>query len=732
MLKSSPTCCSFCGLPLRNEDERTSAFSRLRLGDSPSAKPQAAAADEDSQPLYCCFGCRFAAGVTRSGGEQGAAGWSLTCLGVSIFLSMNVMVFTMALWTQDFYGPDAADPTSTLLRGLFRHLALLFALPVLLLLGWPLFDSAVQGMTRGVYSTDLLLLLGVLASYLYSVASVIRDAGPVYFEVGCMVLVLLTLGRWLEATGRLRTREAVESLQRLLPERVRCLRDGVEVMLPAAELQIGDEVRVLPGERVACDGVVLHHPATLDEQMLTGESRPIIKEIGDPVYGGTLNLESDFVLRATAIPGQGTLGRIVELVENAGRTKGRYERLTDRVSTIFLPLVVVVAFTATTFHALRGGIDSGILAGLAVLVIACPCALGLATPMAVWTALGTAARSGVLFRSGEAIETLADVRTVLFDKTGTLTTGEPVVAEFVLHASEDAVSVLHEASRLAAGSNHVFSRAIRRFAGNAATTEQSVHTRPGRGLFSVRSDGDNSYLGSPQLMEEANLLAEGEASCAIREAMDGGQPLTCVGWAGAVRGVFVFREDLRPGAVEAVTALCQLGVEVRVLTGDHRRRAAVIAETLGVPVEGELLPADKLRAVDEARRHGPTAMVGDGVNDAPALMRSDVGVALGCGADVTRDCAAVCLPGDDLLRLPWAVELARRTVRVIRGNLFWAMVYNVIGIAIACSGSLSPVFAAFAMVVSSFLVVTNSLRLRDGVESQRFGEVSLNADRPGG
>jgi heavy metal translocating P-type ATPase len=406
------------------------------------------------------------------------------------------------------------------------------------------------------------------------------------------------------------------------------------------------------------------------------------------------------------------LERLIHLVRAARRSKGHYERLADRVSAWFLPAVVVTALAAMVYHGTRLGMEAGLLTALAVILIACPCALGLATPLAVWTALGQAARAQVLFRSGEALERLAGVQVILLDKTGTLTTSTSVVQDFNVDDSADRIDVLSHAARLAAGSTHEYCLAILRYvrqrvADYAPGVSAELRTLPGRGI----TDG-KGFLGSCRWMKENSLAIPAQLGRALEEALRAGRSLTCIGWEGKVRGVFVFREELRLEAAEAIVRLREQGMAMAVLTGDHRNRGAAIGRELGIRVEAELLPGDKVAAVEQAQRTlGPTAMVGDGLNDAPALARSDVGIAMGCGADVARESAAVCLLGNDLQRLPWAIELSRRTVHVIRQNLFWAFFYNILGVGLACTGYLNPILAALAMVLSSFLVVTNSLRL---------------------
>lgn len=697
--------CDYCGLPVP-----------LPLWRS---APVAAA------PQFCCYGCRFAAAVTHSKGPEGAVTGLLARLGLAIFLTMNVMVFSMALWSEDFYGADsiAAPAWIGSLRGVFRYLSLIFSLPVLLILGGPLLEEAWHAVRRGRMTTDLLLVIGIAASYVYSAIAVVRDMDPVYFEVGCMVLVLVTLGRWLEAHGKLRTTAAIESLDALLPKQARVLHDGHEERVPLHVVTPGDAVLVLPGERIPCDGVIVRDRASIDEQVLTGESQPVSKSLGDLVWGGTLALDGGIVLEAGSRPSEGALARLIEHVREATLAKGHFERLADRITSWFLPTVVLIAFGAFLWHATYHGIDRGILVGLAVLLIACPCALGLATPMAVWAALGHAARSQVLFRSGEALERLATIRAVRFDKTGTLTTGAPAVASFVAGIHEDGEIVLSRALALANVSNHTYGRAIAEFAEAGSpnrSTVAGIQYVPGCGMHAHHvEDGATLYLGNPGWLQQKYLACPRELAEAIEQARNEGQALCCVGWGERIRGVFALHEQIRPEARTALLQLQGMGLDLAVLTGDHATRGQALAAELGVPVQAELMPEDKVAAVERARHEiGPVAMVGDGINDAPALARSDVGIALGCGADVTRDAASVCLLGNDLTHLAWAMALARQTVRVIRGNLFWAFAYNVIGIGIACSGRLNPVVASLAMVLSSGFVVANSVRLAGASHSQ--------------
>jgi len=508
---------------------------------------------------------------------------------------------------------------------------------------------------------------------------------------------------------------------------------------------VGDLVQVLAGQRIAVDGRIHTGRASIDEQIVTGESTPIVREAGDTVRAGTMNLDGDLTIRATEVGSDTTLGRLVALLEEAKRARGRYERLADRAVAVFLPLTIILSLVAFGLGFFRGGADEAIMSALSVLLIACPCALGIATPMGVWVAFGRAAEHGILFRHGEAIERLAGVRTFCFDKTGTLTTGIPEVTTFVerIDDEEDAdeqesagrtghgMAVeteqrpqqqrsLHEqalsvASGLGAMSRHLSSQGVAAYARRAGVEPApvfNIRTIPGRGLEGQAAIGE-ACLGNAKLMRQRGLLFDERTGQAMQGAIEQGCTIACVGWDTSVHGVFGLREHIRPEAKPAIKALQSLGARVIVLTGDHQGRGREIAEALGVTTHAELEPHEKVRWIETFRREvGPVAMVGDGLNDAPALSAADVGIALGCGADVTRESADICLLGNDLNVITGLLGLSRMTVRTIKLNLFWAFFYNVIGLSLAVCGRLSPILAAIAMVSSSLLVVANALWLK--------------------
>jgi heavy metal translocating P-type ATPase len=679
--------CDFCGLPVYGQ------------------------IDEDDA-VYCCYGCRFAASVAAADGDEGRARWAMTRLGIAIFFSMNVMVFTMLLWSQ------SAAPTDRLAGvwyDLARYACLIFTLPVVMLLGTPLVDDAMAELRRGQASLSLLLCVGVAASLAHSVWSLVAGGGHVYFEVACTILVAVTLGRWLEATGKLKTTAALRGLQQLLPDTVRLLKDEGEHLVSATQLEAGDRFRVLPGERIAADGEIVRHDAAIDEQAVTGESLPVVRRPGERVISGTLVLDGPLEIRALAPAGEGTLARVIAAVTQAISDRPRHMRLAETISRWFLPAVATIALGSFAFHAYCGQPTTGLLAALSVLVIACPCALGLATPMALWAAVGRAAQAGVLLRDGDALSSLASAKTFCFDKTGTLTSGEASVEKFCYEKGGNETSLLGVARALSRSSNHPLAAAVGRFAdariGGPAADARNLRVCPGRGI-SGHTDGvaATTFLGSRAWMIECGQHVPREL-IPVLNSVDDCAAETLLAWGGHVRARFAIREDIRPKVAETVASLKMLGMECVILTGDQPARARALAARLGLNYQAALLPKAKWDTVRALKRNGSVIMVGDGINDAPALAVADVGIALGSGTDISRNSARVCLLGNDLSRLPWLVRLARQAESTICWNLIWAFAYNVAGIGLAAIGWLHPVVAAIAMGISGSLVVAHSLSL---------------------
>ncbi len=725
--------CEFCGLPV--------------------SAARGVVAERNPQPVFCCFGCEFASEVTRSSGAEGASRVLLLKIGFAAFCTMNVLAFTMVLWSHDVY-PGTDDLRAAVLDDVLRYLGLLFSLPVWLILGQPLLLSAISSLRRGIPATDALVCLGVIAAYGFSIISTWRGAGAVYYEVACVVLVLITLGRWLESQGKLHATSALDDLGRLLPETVRVRTGETELSMPLDEVRIGDRILLNPGDCIGVDGVITTGRAHVDQRLLTGESCPVEMRAGDSVRAGAFNLDGHLELRATSTAADGSLGRLVRSLREARQRRGTYERLAENMAMWFLPLIVAVSFAAAGWHGWYSGIETGVMTGLAVLLIACPCALGLATPLAVWTAFACAVRHQVLFRSGEAIERLAGIKALAWDKTGTLTTSEPSVETVIWSLDPAPFDFQSHLLALAARSNHPFSHALvqswGRFPGRAAETLE-VNEYPGRGMVGQCPNGKLFCLGSQQLVDDLGFTWPAELRASWQQLIADCKSVIIGAGDGVVQCVIVIAETLRPGAADTIYQLQILGIHQQLLTGDQAPRAARLVEQVfatrrlaGRPQSlnprnsyrqllgsftflAQLSPSQKAAAVNSLRtEYGPVAMVGDGVNDALALTESDVGISLRSGTDISRDSAAVCLFGEDLRRVPWAIEYAQLTVRIIRQNLAWAFGYNTVGVALAATGYLNPSLAAFLMVGSSAVVIANTWRLHRGL-SDLPGEVPSRA-----
>ncbi len=576
------------------------------------------------------------------------------------------------------------------------------------------YRSAWKALLAGAGNMDTLVALGTTAAFGLSLWEIAAGRnGHLYFEASAAVIALVRLGKWLESRARRQAGEAIRALERLKPERARVRRDGVEHDIAAADLRQGDLLLVRPGERIAADGIVREGIGSADESLLTGESLPVPKEPGSRVVGGALNGEALLLAEVTATGAESQLARMVRLVEGAQAAKPPVQRLVDRVSAVFVP--VVVGLAAATFAGwwLAGaGAETAAVNAVAVLVIACPCALGLATPAAIMVGTGVAARHGILIRDPAALEQARAIRTVVFDKTGTLTAGQPEMVALHPAPGESADAVLRLAAALQAGSEHPLARAVLARSGTIGLRPaDGVRALPGRGLEGT-VEGRRLQLGNLRLMRDAGVDPAPLADAARALEADG-RTVSYLAEGSRLLGLFGFGDAVKPGAAEAVRELRARGLRIVLLTGDNQGAADAAARALGIDeVRAEALPGDKIALIEALRAQGPVAMVGDGVNDAPALAASDLGLAMATGADVAAAAAGITLMRGDPRLVPAALDIAARTFRRIRQGLFWAFAYNVIGIPLAAAGLLSPVVAGAAMAFSSVSVVGSALLLR--------------------
>ncbi|OYW25862.1 MAG: copper-translocating P-type ATPase [Hydrogenophilales bacterium 12-63-5] len=599
-------------------------------------------------------------------------------------------------------------------------LQLALATPVQFWLGARFYRAGWKALRAGSGNMDLLVAVGTSAAYGLSLYLLLTQAGAMhlYFEASAVVISLVLLGKWLEARAKRQTTEAIRALQALRPTTARVRLDGVDRDMPIDAIRVGDMVVIRPGERVPVDGEVTEGESQVDESLLTGESLPVDKQPGDMVTGGAINAQGVLVARTTAVGTETTLARIIRLVENAQAAKAPIQRLVDKVSAVFVPVVMGIALvTFVAWWAWGGNAEQAILNAVAVLVIACPCALGLATPTAIMAGTGVAARHGILIKDAEALELAHKIGTVVFDKTGTLTDGTPHVAAYLAADDRDKNRVLAIAAGLQAGSEHPLARAVLEESTARAIPPQPARAQqalPGRGIAGEVA-GETWWLGNRRLMNENGVdTAALDAKAAEHEAAG-----RSVSWLARARdhhalGLLAFGDAVKPSAAAGVARLREQGITTVMLTGDNRGAAEAVARELGLDnVLAEVLPADKAAHVSQLKTTGTTvAMVGDGINDAPALAAADVGIAMSSGSDVAMHTAGITLMRGDPALVADAIDISKRTYAKIRQNLFWAFVYNVVGIPLAAFGFLNPVIAGAAMAFSSVSVVTNALTLK--------------------
>ena len=620
-------------------------------------------------------------------------------------------------------GPMVGLPVPALSPGANALLQLALCTPILFA-GSNSYVNGLRSLSHLSPNMDSLVAIGTGTAYLYSVYQTFWGGGHLYYETAGMLIAFILLGKTLEAVAKGKTSAAIKQLMGLQPKTARVLRDGEEVEVPVDEVEVGDRVRVRPGEKIPVDGRITEGNSAVDESMLTGESLPVDKYPGDTVIGATVNKTGSFWFEATRVGSETALAQIVHLVEQAQGSKAPIQNLADRISAVFVPTVVgiaVLAFLAWMTPA-DAELPMALSAFVAVLIIACPCALGLATPTAVMVGTGMGAELGILIKGAEALQRTGDIQAVVFDKTGTLTRGEPELTDAVPLGSVSGGELLALAAAVEAGSEHPLGEAVVRAArdrGLDLPAAEGFQAEPGKGVAARVGDrevrvGTDRYLAEsgidPQALADEKERLEGEGKTALCVALDG-SPV----------GLLAVADTVKEHSAAAVAGLKQRGVQVVLLTGDNRRTAAAIGRQVGIErVLAEVLPADKAREVQALQAEGLiVAMVGDGINDAPALTQADVGIAIGSGTDVAIESADIVLVRDDLRDVVRAMALSRFTMRTIRQNLFWAFAYNSIGIPLAAGAFypftgwlLNPMFAGAAMALSSVSVVSNSLLMR--------------------
>lgn len=651
---------------------------------------------------------------------------------VGLLLTVPLFVLSMAndfgLLSDIFLDPNHLAHGNRHPAAWFLWLMFAFATPVQFYVGWQYYVGAYKSLRNGAANMDVLIAMGSSAAYFYSLPILFGWlSGHVYFETAAVIITLIVLGKFLEARAKGRTSEAIKKLMGLRPKTARVIRAGVEADVPIDEVRVADVVVVRPGERLPVDGVVIEGKSTVDESMLTGEPLPVEKRPGVAVVGGTINKQGSFTFEATKVGRDTALAHIIKLVEEAQGSKAPIQKLADQVSAVFVPIVIVIAaITAVAWYLITGNFAEALIHAVAVLVIACPCALGLATPTAIMVGAGRGAEMGILFKSAEALQRAGNLKTVVLDKTGTITRGRPTVTDIVTgygpfegNTPLTDNQLLQLAASAEKASEHPLGEAV-----VAAATERGLALEPVANFNAIVGKGLSAYvagrdvlIGTARLIEERGLALNGLSEKVTQLQAEAKTPML-VALDNNVAGLIAVADSVKDGSTEAIKQLQHLGLEVVMLTGDNQKTAEAIGREVGVNrVIAEVLPGEKaaqVKRLQSATNHEPSAiaMVGDGINDAPALAQADVGFAIGTGTDVALAAAPVTLMSGDLRGVPRAVRLSKAVLSTIKQNLFWAFFYNIILIPAAALGFLQPVLAAGAMAFSSIFVVSNSLRLR--------------------
>ena len=660
---------------------------------------------------YCCYGCYLLHAITGTKGEEARPTLFLARLGFAAFLAMNAQVFTWALYGQDLPFLFPVEPEA---RQTINYVVFVLSLPVYLLIGIPFLRNAVREIREMAPGVDSLIAIGTTSAFVYSIYSTFTGSLSIYYDTAVMVLVLVTFGRYLEASARLRAKDALGKLASAAPIRAHLILDGSEREVPANAVPMGAHVRVLPGEHIPVDGTIVQGESSVDESILTGEANPVAKRAGERVLGGSVNHEGCLLVQAGGVAGGMYLSQLHHLVEEIQRSRSPSQEMADRISRYFTPSVVLLAILTSVAWWVHAGASTGFLTGLSVLLIACPCGLGIGATLASSIGYAGAARRGVIVRSFPVLEKVGKTNIVFIDKTGTLTEGKPRVASLLLKNGQERTvdEVLSLVASLEAHSEHPTAKAILEYAtSRVVRTWRVIEVRnvTGSGLSGLVEDdrGNQIRVG----ISKEPLDADGmnfrlpEATIALTRSY--------IYLDDIFSGVILTGDSLRSTARQAVGLLHQLGVEISVLSGDRSAVTEQIAREAGIKRSlGGLTPVQKVSTVTASHtKDRQVCMVGDGVNDAAALAAADIGVALGSGTSFARSASDITIMDSDLRKLPWIIWYGRRILHAIRWNFLWVFFYNTIGIGLAVAGQIRPVLAALAMVVSSALVIANSSRL---------------------
>ncbi len=658
---------------------------------------------------FCCFGCYLIYKTTGLKGDEGTAVAFLGRFGVGYFLAMLVFMLSTYLYGAHF-APE--DKEAVMFTNFVKYIILILATPVMLILGIPILRNAFSGKKINL-NTDMLIAIGAFSAYALSVYSVFTGKDAIYFETATMILVLVTFGRYLETSSRAKASNFMKELLKLSPQKATVLRDQKEIEIPVEQIRVGDIVLIKPGDKIPADGIIIKGKGYIDESLLTGETKPVLKKEGDQVYTGTTNIDGSFQVKVNKPAEDWTLNRFIKLMREIRATKAPINRITDTIAGYFIPVVIALAGGAFLYWYYHEGFEKALIVSMSVLLISCPCAFSIGAPLALWIGLGEAMREGIIVKGADILEKLSSVKTVFFDKTGTIT-------ERIMKVSKVQIptELVPAVCAVESQSEHPLAKSFVAFC-KEKNLDTSIEPEEFKVHFGLgvegKVNGKKIYIGSKNFMKELGFSIPSEIEKIYKDAEKNGEIAVLVADETDVKGIITFAQKIRKEAKVAIKALKKLKIKTGILTGDSKVFAQVVKKELDIDdVKAELLPEDKLKIIQEEKKKGKTvSMVGDGINDASALIKADIGIAMGCGTDLTRESASVSLIGDDLRKIPLLIILARKVRRVIYTNMFWAFIYNIIGIGLALTGKLSPIFAALAMVLSSAFVIANSIRVKN-------------------
>ncbi len=665
---------------------------------------------DNEEETFCCSGCYLVNKITGTKGDEGFSQALLGKFGLGLLLSMNVMFLSAPLYA----GAYASIPIPEIFQNAIKFVLLGLSLPVILILGFPILISSYDSIKNGKIGTESLILIGAVSAFLISVKSTITGYGEVYYETAAMILTLFTLGRYIDTRAKWKASESIKGLSSLIPSEVLLLKsDNSTKKISADMVSIGDRVILRPGERIPLDSIVMSGSGSVDESFLTGESKPVIKKEGMEVLSGSINIDGSLTVEVRKPVDEFVVKKIEKLMEKIRENPSLIKRIGDTIATYFVPGIVAISLGSLIYWIIKGETSTAIMRMLSILLISCPCAFGIAAPLAVWRGLGKAAGKGAIIMGADILEGLSKIKTVFFDKTGTITSHTLSLSEIYTGQNRSKDEILMIAASMEFHSTHPLALSLVKEAekrGLSLLKAEDVKTRPGLGIEG-KIKKKRYYLGSRTWLETMRVPIASDLLKYYEEIHEKGS-VVFLKEEDEVIGLFVFNQSLREGVPETFAQIKRMGIKTSILTGDDKRGAMEIKGWINPDeIKWRLLPNDKVQVIEDRKRRQPVAMVGDGINDAPALEASHIGIAMGCGTELTRESAKINLLGDDLRLIPYLINLSKKVRWKVYANFFWAFSYNIIGIYLAVIGTITPLFAVVAMLLSSLIVIGNSMRL---------------------